>query len=215
MVELKANLVTDAWVSASWEEYLQTIADPTYEKANGYYYQGYMRIEMAAVGCDHADDHAVILFAVFLFATLRGTTFRVLDNCSFRKAGVQECQPDVSYYLGNHAKVIPRGTNVVNLDLYPAPDLVIEVSKTTLLDDRGNKRTLYEELGVSEYWVVDVEKAEILAFQMIDRGSKRIDESQVLPGLAIATLEAALRQNRETDQSQVGAWLMNQFQQPS
>ncbi len=102
----------------------------------------------------------------------------------------------------------------MNLDLYPVPDLVIEVSKTTLLDDRGNKRTLYEELGVSEYWVVDVEKAEILAFQMIDRGSKRIDESQVLPGLAIATLEAALRQSRETDQSQVGAWLMTQFQQP-
>jgi Uma2 family endonuclease len=104
--------------------------------------------------------------------------------------------------------------NVVNLDLYPVPNLVIEVSKTTLLDDRGNKRTLYEELGVSEYWVVDVEKVEILAFQMIDRGSRRIDESQVLPGLAIATLESALRQSRETDQSQVGAWLMTQFQQP-
>lgn len=70
---------------------------------------------------------------------------------------------------------------------------------------------------------MDVEKVEILAFQMIDRGSKRIDESQLLPGLAvasqfplgvIATLEAALRQSRETDQSQVGAWLMTQFQQP-
>lgn len=169
---------------------------------------------MAAVGCDHADDHAVILFAVFLFATFKGIALRGLDNCSFRKAGVQEFQPDLSYYIGTRAKVIPRGTNIVNLDLYPVPDLVIEVSKTTLLDDRGNKRTLYEELGVSEYWVVDVEKAEISAFQMIDRGSKRIDESQVLPGLAISTLEAALRQSRETDQSQVGAWLMTQFQQP-
>jgi Uma2 family endonuclease len=89
---------------------------------------------------------------------------------------------------------------------------VIEVSKITLLDDRGNKRTLYEELGVSEYWVVDVEKAQILAFQMIDRGSKRVDESQVLPGLELSVLETALRQSRETDQSQVGAWLLTQFQ---
>ena len=32
MVELKAKLITDAWVPASWEDYLQTIADPTYEK---------------------------------------------------------------------------------------------------------------------------------------------------------------------------------------
>jgi Uma2 family endonuclease len=214
MVELKAKLVTDAWVPASWEDYLQTIADPTYEKAKGYYYQGHMRIEMAAVGCDHADDHTVIILAIGFFATFKGIALRGLDNCSFRKAGVQEFQPDVSYYIGTRAKAIPRGTNIVNLDLYPVPDLVIEISKTTLFDDRGNKRTLYEELGVSEYWVVDVEKAEILAFQMIDRGSKRIDESQVLPGLAIAILEAALRQSRETDQSQVGAWLMTQFQQP-
>ncbi|KAM3099382.1 Uma2 family endonuclease [Phormidesmis sp. 146-35] len=212
MVELKAKVVTDAWVPASWEEYLQTIDDPAHEKAKGYYYQGNMRVEMAAVGCDHADDHAVILFAVFLFATLKGIAFRSLDNCSFRKVGVQEFQPDVSYYIGGRARLIPRGTNIVDLDLYPVPDLVIEVSKTTLLDDRGNKRTLYEELGISEYWVVDVEKAEILAFQMIDRGSKRIDQSEVLPGLEFAVLEAALRQSRETDQSQVGAWLLTQFQ---
>jgi len=214
MVELKVKVVTDAWVPASWEEYIQTIADPTYEKAKGYYYQGHMRIEAAAVGYDHAADHAIMIFAIGLFGIVKGIPLRGLDNCSFRKAGVQEFQPDVSYYVGERAQSVPPGTNVLNLDLYPVPNLVIEVSKTTLLDDRGNKRTLYEELGVSEYWVVDVEKAEILAFQMIDRGSKRIDESQVLPGLAIATLEAALRQSRETDQSQVGAWLMTQFQQP-
>lgn len=214
MVELQTKLVTDAWVSASWEEYLQTIADPIYEKAKGYYYQGHMRVEMASVGRDHAADHTIIILAVGLFGIVKGISLHGFDNCSFRKAGVQEFQPDVSYYIGERAQSVPPGTNVVNLDLYPVPDLVIEVSKTTLLDDRGNKRTLYEELGVSEYWVVDVEKAEISAYQMIDRGSKRIDESQVLPGLAIATLEAALRRSRETDQSQVGAWLMTQFQQP-
>ena len=46
-------------------------------------------------------------------------------------------------------------TNIVNLDRYPAPDLVVEIAKTTLLDDLGTKRSLYEELGVAEYWVVD------------------------------------------------------------
>jgi Uma2 family endonuclease len=212
MVELKAKLVTDAWVPASWEEYLQTIDDPAHQKAKGYYYQGHMRVEMASTGRDHADDHTVVILAVGLFAIIKKIPLRGLDNCSFRKVGVQEFQPDVSYYVGEKAQSVPPGTNVVNLDLYPVPDLVIEVSKTSLLDDRGNKRTLYEELSISEYWVVDVEKAEILAYQMIDRGSKRIDQSQVLPGLELAVLETALRQSRETDQSQVGAWLLTQFQ---
>jgi urease accessory protein UreF len=35
----------------------------------------------------------------------------------------------------------------------------------------------------------------------------------VLPGLTIAILEAALQRSRITDQSQVGAWLLTQFQQ--
>ena len=48
---------------------------------------------------------------------------------------------------------------------------------------------------------------------MADQGSKRIRESQVFPGLVIAILEEALRRSREMSQSEVGAWLLNQFQQ--
>jgi Uma2 family endonuclease len=89
---------------------------------------------------------------------------------------------------------------------------VIEVAKSSLLDDMGAKRSLYEELGVAEYWVVDVQNAQILAYAMADQGSKRIQVSLVLPGLAIAVLEEALHRSWETDQSQVGSWLMTQFQ---
>lgn len=86
------------------------------------------------------------------------------DNCTYRKARVQECQPDLSCYVGNRAQVVPQNTNIVNLDQYPAPDLVIEIAKTTLLDDLGTKRSLYEELGVIEYWVVDVQASQIIAY---------------------------------------------------
>jgi Uma2 family endonuclease len=70
---------------------------------------------------------------------------------------------------------------------------------------------LYEELGVAEYWVVDVQNTQILAYAVAAQGSKRIQVSQELPGLTIAILEEALRRSRETDQSQVGAWLLTQF----
>lgn len=52
----------------------------------------------------------------------------------------------------------------------------------------------------------------ILTFEMIERGSRRIDESKLLPGLAIHLLERALPQSHEADQSQVSQWLMQQFQ---
>jgi Uma2 family endonuclease len=127
---------------------------------------------------------------------------------------VRECQPDVSYYIGERAQLAPSGSSIASLDVTPPPDLVIEVADSTLADDIGEKRLLYEELKVAEYWVLDVQKSEIIAFAIIaDNGSRRLVQSEVLPGLTIALLEEALRRSRTEDQAQVGAWLLAQFQQ--
>ncbi|MBD2680801.1 MULTISPECIES: Uma2 family endonuclease [Nostoc] len=211
MSQLQTQL-TDTWICASWQEYEQAIANLLNDKGKSYYYKGHMRLEMAPVSFDHGQNHVVIIFAVTLFAALKGIPATGLDTTTFRKTGIQDCQPDVAYYLRERAQIIPTGTGIVNLDRYPAPDLVIEIAKTSLLDDLGTKRSLYEELCVAEYWVVDVQNAQIIAYTMADQGSKRIQESQVFPGLAIATLEEALRRSRDMNQSQVAAWLLSQFQ---
>ncbi len=209
-----ASLIpSDTWISATWDEYLRALADPLHEKSKGYYSNGRMRLEMQqAVGFDHSQDHGVIAGAIYLYGILKGIAFTALDNCSFRKSGYAEFQPDLAYYVGAKAKAIPSGTNIVNLDQYPGPDLVIEVAKSSWLDDRTVKRVLYEDIGIAEYWIVNVEIAAIMAYQMRDRGSHQIDSSLIFPGLAISTLNQALQQSRTLDQSQVGAWLMAQFQ---
>ena len=211
MSETQTQLPTDIWICASWQEYEQAIANLLNEKAKSYYYKGHMRLEMAPVSFDHGQDHVVIIFAVTLFASIKGILATGLDTTTFRKTGVQDCQPDIAYYFKERAQSIPAGTGIVNLDRYPSPDLVIEIAKTSLLYDLGTKRSLYEELGIAEYWVVDVQNSQIIAYAMAEQGSKRIQESQVLPGIAI--LEEALRRSREINLSQVRAWLLNQFQQ--
>ncbi|MFN6482165.1 MULTISPECIES: Uma2 family endonuclease [unclassified Nostoc] len=212
MSETQTQLPTDTWICASWQEYEEAIANLLNEKAKSYYYKGHMRLEIPPVSFDHGKDHVVIIFAVTLFAALKEILATGLDTTTFRKTGVQDCQPDVAYYLRERAQAIPAGTGIVNLDRYPVPDLVIEIAKTSLLDDLGTKRSLYEELGVAEYWVVDVQNAQIIAYAMAEQGSKRIHESQVLP-LTMFTLKVALRRGREMNQSEVGAWLLSQFQQ--
>ncbi|WP_293086772.1 Uma2 family endonuclease [Okeania sp. SIO3B5] len=62
--------------------------------------------------------------------------------------GVQEVQPDISYYIGDNANIIPRGTSIVDLGTYSPPDLVIEIANTSLSDDKGEKRLIYEDLKV-------------------------------------------------------------------
>jgi Uma2 family endonuclease len=222
MSYLQTKLPTDTWVATSWEGYLQAIADPAYATARGYYYNGHMRIEMLPVGHDHAAADSAIALAINLFGIAKNIALKSLSNCTYRKANYQECQPDISYYIGPQAQAIPWGTSIVDLDRYPAPDLVIEVSSTTLLADQGAKRLLYEDLAVKEYWIVDVQQGQILAFSMlppdpqsgvVELGSRRIRESQVLPSLSLAVLEEVLQRSRQMDQSQVGAWLLAQFQQ--
>ena len=212
MTSLQVKPRTDSWVLATWDDYINQLNDPIYQQAKGYYYKGHMRIEMSPVSFDHGQDHVIIIFAVNLFVALKQIPATGLDTTTFRKIGVRECQPDVAYYLGENAKTIPSGTGIVNLDQYPSPNLAIEIARSSLLDDLGTKRSLYEELGVNEYWVVDVQEAQLLAYSMMNQGSQRIQVSQVLPKLEVAALEEALQRSRQTNQAEVGAWLLSQFQ---
>lgn len=214
MTTLQTKLPTDTWVVATWDEFIQTSEDPAYQKAKCYYRNGQMRIETTPVCPDHASNHGIILFAILLCCTIKAIAVNGLDNCSYRKPGVREAQPDISYYIGERSQLAPTGTAIANLDNVPPPDLAIEVADPSLADDLGAKRLLYEELQVAEYWVVDVQNAQIIAFAIIaNNGSRRITQSEILPGLPISLLEEALRRSRDENQAQVGAWLLAQFQQ--
>lgn len=210
---LQTHLPTDTWVQATWDEYIRAIEDPMYEKAKCYYYNGKLRIEMPPVGNDHASDHSIVIHAVHLFAGIKNIDLNGKDNCTYRKTACEEAQPDVSFYIGENADAIPWGTTIVELDNYPPPTLVIEVANTSLSDDKGEKRLLYEELGVSEYWIIDVKNVRVIAFAVDNGGSRRITQSQVLPGLAISLLEEAFQRTRQMNHGKVSAWLLSQFQQ--
>ena len=64
MNKTQTQLPTETWITATWQEYIQTIEDPTYEKAKVYYHNGKLRIEMSPVGSAHASDHAFMITAL-------------------------------------------------------------------------------------------------------------------------------------------------------
>ena len=111
MTQTAIVITSDTWIPATWAEYLVALDDPSHEKSKGYYSNGRMRLEMQqAVGFDHSKDHGAIALAINLYGILKKIPFTVLDNCSFRKSGSAEFQPDLAYYIGPKAKVIPHGT---------------------------------------------------------------------------------------------------------
>jgi Uma2 family endonuclease len=219
MIQSQGKIATNGWVKADWDTYIDAIESSGDEKYNGYYYEGRMRIEDMQKGADHGRFHALTSFAINLFCMVREIPINGLINCSYRKPGIMECQPDLSYYSQDLAQIAPQGVSVVNLDEQSTPNLVIEVSNITLADDLGAKRRLYEEMGVAEYWIVvahywilDVPNVKIHAFNLADRSSQALDVSLAIPNLSISTITQALNRSREQDQTQIGQWLMSEFQ---
>ncbi|MEM8808867.1 MAG: Uma2 family endonuclease [Cyanobacteria bacterium P01_G01_bin.38] len=208
----KPKIQTDTWQTATWGEYIEAINQPAYAKARGYYHDGRMRIEMVPLGNPHSRDHYTASQAIGLFAAFKDVRLDGHDNCTYRKTGCDEAQPDLSFYIGESAAAIPWDVTIIDLDHYPAPDLVIEVAYSSLADDKGEKRLLYEALGIREYWIIDVQTMQVTAFTMENGGSRKITQSLVLPGLDLKLLEEAFRRSRETDHSRVIAWLIQQFQ---
>jgi Uma2 family endonuclease len=209
---LQTQTPLDTWLPAPWPEFVNIADAPDSAKLKSYYYNGKMRFEPMSTGSDHSKDHMTIIMSVGLFATLQGIPINGHDGCSYRKTGSTEFQPDASYYIGDNADVIPWGTRVIDLDRYPLPDLVIEISDTSLADDLGAKRLQYEDLRISEYWIVNVQIMQIFAFTIAPDGSnRRIRESLVLSGLNLGILEQALQRSRQENQSETTAWLMEQF----
>ncbi|GJL55318.1 MAG: restriction endonuclease [Nitrospirales bacterium] len=70
-------------------------------------------------------------------------------------------QPDILFIRSERLSIITRQ------NIQGAPDLVIEIlSATTRQRDERLKRTLYEQHGVNEYWIVDPELDSIKIYRL-------------------------------------------------
>lgn len=202
------TIPTDTWVKATWEEFLTFADDPTLVTSRFYYDEGYMRIEMAALGSAHGQDNNIISTVINLFAAIKNILIKGLTNTSFRKTGIRECQPDMAFYVGAALRFPPRNNAPVDLNELESPTLVVEVAASSLSDDIGRKQLLYERLGVKEYWVVNVNAGQVIAFALAKGGSNRIQDSQVLPGLQISLIEEALKRSLTEDDGAISRWLL-------
>ena len=215
MVSALPKILTNTWVKASWEEYVAIADHPDskigLEKAKFYYDDSKMRVEQMTTGSAHGINHFLLSSIISLYGTLKDINFQPFDNASFRKEGEKDCQPDLALYIGEPIPEIPADNNPVDVDKYGPPALAIEISVSTLSDDLGPKRRLYERLNAQEYWIIDVGAAAVIAFSIKDGGSYEIRTSQVLPGLEIATIEEAIRRAAIDNVSVANRWLLQQF----
>lgn len=211
VIALNLQLETDVWIKSSHEQFLAITDKISHPKAKFYYHRGYMRVEMSPVGPLHARQNSIISKVISLYATVKNIRIVELVNASFRQPAKNEFQPDLSYYIGTAFELPPRTNTPINVNEFNPPRLVIEIGASSVNDDLGTKRLLYENSGVEEYWVIDASSDAVIAFSISDGRSGTVQESLVLPGLAISLVESALKRSQTEDDGAINRWLLQTF----
>lgn len=121
--------------------------------------------------------------------------------------------PDIVLYIGEE---IPQGQEGefrrIDLNQWRVPDLVGEVSDTTLATDLDEKKQLYSDLEIPEYWVIDVLGKRVLAFRLQpDKRYQQVAQSIALEGLPIALLEQTLEHLSTGTNISAASWFAQQI----
>lgn len=202
------------WKPATWEDYLAYRDASTPERVRLFFHRGQLLIDMGAEGINHASvsDLFTMLFA-FWFSRFAEETAASLGRCLIEKPKIQAAAPDLVLYIGEGVpQWQPGEPRRIDLTQWRVPDLVGEVSDTTLADDLDEKKQLYAELKLPEYWVINVQGRQVIAFRLQENGKyQRRSHSVALAGLPIALLEQTLERLSGGTNISVAVWFAQQI----
>ncbi len=205
---------TPQWKPATWQDYLAYRDEPVIEQLKLFFYQDYLFIEMGREGINHAQFCDLLTMLMFAWFTQHPETkFSLFGSCQIEKPNSQAAAPDLVLYLGDDYPSWQSGERrFINLEEVRVPDLVGEVGDTTLATDLDEKKHLYAELGIPEYWVIDVRGKRVIAFILGDNGVyQEVDTSSALTGLKIELIEDTLQRLEMETNGSAAIWFSQQI----
>jgi Uma2 family endonuclease len=201
-----------SWPKATWAEYLQRLETPMGEQEKLFFNLDTIWIDMGNEGINHSRFNKLLTMILFAwFAKQPNIKFDLLGGCTMEKPQTQGAAPDEVVYIGDGSPTWQPGEpRRINLDRWRVPDLVAEISDTTLTTDLDEKKQLYLALGIPEYWVISVKAKQVFAFRIIDGLYQECEESVALAGLPIELLDRTLEQ-MDHDNGNAALWFAEQL----
>jgi Uma2 family endonuclease len=210
---LQAQSKPGQWRRAIWQDYVALRDAPTRERMKLAFNQGWLWVAMGGEGINHAGVSDLFTSLLFLWAMQHPEQlFTSLGRCLLEKPETQACAPNLVLYVGDdYPQWQPGEARRVDLNQFRVPDLVGEISDTTLASDLDEQKHLYAALGIPEYWVVDVQGRRFFAFGLQDGEYQLCEESRVLTGLPVVLLEGVLQQLNEGTNTSAATWFAQQI----
>jgi Uma2 family endonuclease len=129
-------------------------------------------------GWPHAPVGVNIIFAVQGFVRTHGLGLVLDSSAGYDLPSGDTVEPDISFIANDRltAGPAPQLGKFVRI----VPNLVVEIlSPATAQKDRTEKKAVYEENGVEEYWLVDTKRREITVYTL---SGKRFGRGKVYAG---------------------------------
>lgn len=201
------------WIPATWADYMALRDAPIRDRFQLFFHQGRLWFNMGGEGINHSSFNDLLTSLLFLWAIAHPQqTYTSLGRCLLEKPETQACAPDLVLYVGADYPQWQEGEpRLVNLSRWRVPNLVGEISDTTLATDLDEKKHLYAALGISEYWVIDVQSKRVFAFELQNGKYEICSDSQALAGLPIALLEQTLIRLATETNTGAAAWFAQQI----
>ena len=209
------------WYAATWQDYIALRDAPRDDASQGRmrldFDQDRMRVSMGGEGINHAKYSDLFTTMLFLWAIQHpDQVFDSIGRCLIEQPETQACAPDLVLYVGADSLQRKEGEpRKIDLARCRVPDLVGEISDTTLASDLDEQKHLYEALSIPEYWVVDTQGKRVFAFQLQDGKYYLIEQSNVLAGLTISLLNEAIDRMVKGTNTTAAAWFSGAIQELS
>jgi Uma2 family endonuclease len=176
----------------SWQDYERLVEDLNVSHARLRVTYDHGRVEIMSPLNEHEGYARFIDALVRAFAEHRQVKLESFGGSTWRRRKLEQgLEADCCYYVTNADHII--GKKRIDLDVDPAPDIVVEIDITT---ESFSKFHIYAALKVSEIWLYDGKKEQLHFYQLESKSYREIKHSHVLTGLLPAMIETALEQSR-------------------
>jgi Uma2 family endonuclease len=147
--------------NVSWETYTQVVEETMDEIRNPRFYFDEGNLLIMSVSSEHEGVKDSIVYLINILTEEFQINARSLGSTTYLKEDIEKgFEPDSCFYFENEPKI--RGVKRMDMNVYPAPDLIIEVDITSLSTFR---QKIFAAFGVPEIWRFDGEKIEILKLE--------------------------------------------------
>jgi Uma2 family endonuclease len=202
------------WYRASWDEYVALRDRDDRDLRKIAFDQGWLWIDMGKEGINHSGFSDLFTALFFLWALHHPEIlYTSLGRCLLEKPGTQACVPDLVLYVRVDFPIWQPGEpRRIDLNQWRVPNLVGEISDTTLANDLDQQKHLYAALGIPEYWVIDVQGRRVFAFLLDEAGNYQpCSQSEALKGLPIALLEQTIEKLMTSTNTAAAGWFAQQI----